>query len=574
MEREVTLNIRKVMEHHAHIINKERKDQLLVFNEAQEDVYRVIAENKAKGKRSLILILKARQLGMSTFTEGLGTTMCVMKPNQSMFIMTHEEKASQQLYGMAHYYYENFPDWLKQDAQVIKDNQSLMSFTNGSKIQTMVASPNSSGTGRGQTFTYAHLSEFDWWNGDALSILAGVLSACTKDAIVIIETTANGCGNFKKLWDKAVSDKMAGKENEWIPLFYAWNTDKQYRKPYTGFELTLEEERLKSKYGLDNEQIAWRRSKIETEFAGNVALFNQEFPLTPEEAFISSGKCIFDLNVIRERKEELISKGVQIEDKGYFTYNVDFDHYTNERKLTEIKWVSDYRNGYINLYKKVGKRLPYILSVDPAGDGSDFTAVNVLDCRSCEQVSIMHRNALQSFEIACQVYCLGKYYNDALVGSETNFAPEVMSHLKELGYPNLYVMQGDQNNIMLSRDKKYGFRTTTVTRPYLISMLIEYINQNSHLINDFETLCEAENFVRVYKVIDGKTKQKEQANAGAHDDLLMSLGIALYMRDSGQQSFELLPDTEIEVKKVSEFDRYFGLTGYFEESEGDYLTYD
>ena len=560
------------MENHCHIINKERKDQLLIFNEAQDDVFRVIQANKAKGKRSLILILKARQLGMSTFTEGLGTTLCVMYPNQSMFIMTHEEKASQQLYGMAHYYYENFPSWLKQDCEVIKDNQSLMSFTNGSKIQTMVASPNSSGTGRGQTFTFAHLSEFDWWNGDALGILAGVLSACTKDAIVIIETTANGCGNFKKLWDKAVNDKLEDKENEWIPLFYAWHTDKNYRKEYTGFELTKEELRLKKLYDLDNEQLAWRRSKIETEFAGDVALFNQEFPASPEDAFISSGKCIFDLNVVGERKGELRESPV-MEDKGYFLYDIEYDSYLNERKIKNYKWVSDHKNGYITLHKKAGKRLPYVLAVDPAGDGSDFTAMTVLDNRSCEQVCVTHANGLQSFEIACQAYCLGMYYNEALIASETNFAPEVMTNLKELGYPNLYITQTEGNNMLNGLQKKYGFRTTTVTRPYLISMLIEYVNKNSSLLNNYQTLIEAENFVRVYKVIDGKTKQKEQANAGAHDDLLMSLGIALYVRDSNQQTFDLLPETEVYEEKISEFDRMFG-TYDFNESEGEYLTYD
>ena len=572
MGQELKLNIRKVMENHAHIINKKREDQLLVFNEAQEDVYRVIAENKAKGKRSLILILKARQLGMSTFTEGLGTTMCVMKPNQSMFIMTHEEKASQQLYGMAHYYYENFPSWLKQEAQVIKDNQSLMSFTNGSKIQTMVASPNSSGTGRGQTFTFAHLSEFDWWNGDALGILAGVLSACTQDAIVIIETTANGCGNFKKLWDKAVNDKLEGKENEWIPLFYGWNTDKQYRKPYNGFELTKEEERLKREHNLDYEQLAWRRSKIETEFAGDVALFRQEFPLTAEEAFISSGQCIFDLNAVQDRKAELREKEVAFDDKGYFRYSLEFDSLTNERKISEFKWVSDYRNGYITKHKVEDKKTPYVMSIDPAGDGSDFTAMNVLNNRNCEQCVVTHANGLSSFEIACQAYCLGMTYNEALVASETNFAPEVMTYLKELGYPKLYITQSDGNQIGVTMQKKYGFRTTTVTRPHLISMLIEYVNKNSHLINNYQTLVEAENFVRVYKTIDGKTRQKEQANAGQHDDILMSLGIALYIRDSNQQTFDELESYEEPERRVSEFDRVFGFNDY--EGEGDYLTYD
>ena len=563
------------MENHAHIINKERKDQLLTFNQAQDDIYNVIKRRRAEGKPCYILVLKARQLGMSTFTEGLGTTMCVMYPNQSMFIMTHEEKASQQLYGMAHYYYENFPEWLKAEAEVIKDNQSLMSFTNGSKIQTMVASPNSSGTGRGQTFTFAHLSEFDWWNGDAMSILAGVLSACTKDAIVIIETTANGCGNFKKMWDEAVKQKLDGEDDGWIPLFYPWHTDTNYRMPYSGFELTPEEERLKKKFNLDLEQIAWRRNMIKTRFSGDVTLFNQEFPATPEEAFISSGKCIFDLNKIAERKEQLRELTNPFIDKGYFLYDLSFDSFTHERKLRDIRWVSDYKNGYITIYKKVENRHPYTLAVDPAGDGSDFTAGVCLDNRSASQVCVLHANGMQSFEIACQAYCLGIHYNEALLGAETNFAPEIMTYLKELGYPNLYIQGNDTNDVASKFGTKYGFRTTTVTRPHLISMLIEYINKSNYLVNDYQTLVEAENFVRVYKLVDGKTKQKEQANAGQHDDLLMSLGICLYMRDSSQASFELLPEKiEEDSGEITMYDIIFGRKKAYKEDEGVYMTYD
>ena len=574
MVEKLYLNTRKIMENHAHIINKDRKDQVLTFNQAQDDIYKVIAERKKEGKPCFILVLKARQLGMSTFTEGLGTTLCIQYPNQSMFIMTHEEKASQQLYSMAHYYYDNFPDYLLEDCKIVKDNQSLFSFTNGSKIQTMVASPNSSGTGRGQTFTFAHLSEFDWWNGDAMSILAGVLSACTKDAIVIIETTANGCGNFKKLWDQATANKLKGNDDGWIPLFYPWHTDNNYRDPYNGFELTKDEERLKAKFNLDNEQIAWRRNMIATRFAGNVTLFQQEFPATPEEAFISSGQCIFDLNKIAERKEDLRNKSVTFEDKGYYLYRIDYDSTYNERKLTDIKWVSDYKNGYITKFKMPENRHPYILSIDPAGDGSDYTAMQVLDNRDCKQSCTLHNQNMTSFEIACQAYCLGMEYNEALIGAETNFAPEVMSYLKELGYQNLYIATNEAHNMEKRIEKKYGFRTTTVTRPYVISMLIEHINNNTYLINDYQTLIEAENFVRVIKLIDGRSKQKEQANTGQHDDLLMSLGIALYIRDSNQQTFELLPEKDInDFKPKTEFDRIFGNEQFYEEDEG-YMIYD
>lgn len=584
------LNVRKVMESHCHIINKEKKDQVLIFNSAQEELYEEIRRCKKDKKPAYFLILKARQLGMSTFTENFGMTLNVMYPNQSMFIMTQEQDASDQLYSMSHYTYENFPSWLKSNASIVKDNQSMMLLTNGSKLQVMVASANAKGTGRGQTFTYAHLSEFDWWGGNVMQTLNGVLSACTEDAIVIIETTANGCGNFKKLWDRAVERKNNGQETLWNPLFFAWFQDSKYESDYYE-EITLDKEEKqlieifkKDKHTKDMpyeqwiRKLIWRRRKIELACNGDINLFHQEFPSTPEEAFISSGQCIFDLNAINKRKADLNEANLANLgrfDKGYFLYKIKYDEYSHQRKPFDIKWKSDNINGYITLFKTVEHRHPYVLAIDPAGDGSDYTAINVLDNRSCEQVCTLHMQNMSTLEIACQAYAIGEYYNNALIASETNFAPEVMSTLLELGYDNLYVMQADGNDMNQGSKKRFGFKTTQITRPYVISFLIEYVNKSSQLINSYATLIEAENFVRVVKTIDGRTKDKAQANAGQHDDLLMSLGIALYIRDSGQQTFDLLEETQYDIydPEMIQFRQLFGEDDS-NSNGGDYLTYD
>ena len=584
------LNVRKVMETHCHIINKEKKDQVLIFNSAQEELYEEIRRCKKEKKPAYFLILKARQLGMSTFTENFGMTLNVMYPNQSMFIMTQEQDASDQLYSMSHYTYENFPNWLKSNASIVKDNQSMMLLTNGSKLQVMVASANAKGTGRGQTFTYAHLSEFDWWGGNVMQTLNGVLSACTEDAIVIIETTANGCGNFKKLWDRAVERKNNGQETLWNPIFFAWFQDVKYESDYYE-EITLDKEEKqlieifkKDKHTKDMpyeqwiRKLIWRRRKIELACNGDINLFHQEFPSTDVEAFVSSGQCIFDLNSINKRKmdlNEVNMANLGRFDKGYFLYKIKYDEYSHQRKPYDIKWKSDSINGYITLFKAVEHRHPYVLAIDPAGDGSDYTAINVLDNRSSEQVCTLHMQNMSTLEIACQAYAIGQYYNNALIASETNFAPEVMSTLLELGYDNLYVMQADGNDMNQGNKKRFGFKTTQITRPYVISFLVEYVNKSSQLINSYATLIEAENFVRVVKTIDGRTKDKAQANAGQHDDLLMSLGIALYIRDSGQQTFDLLEETQYDIydPEMIQFRQLFGEDDS-NSNGGDYLTYD
>ena len=83
-----------------------------------------------------------------------------------------------------------------------------------------------------------------------------------------------------------------------------------------------------------------------------------------------------------------------------------------------------------------------------------------------------------------------------------------------------------------------------------------------------------ENFVRTSKMINGKAIYKEQANIGKHDDLLMALGIALYVRSTGQQTFQLLPDEEAEKKSsYGVLDWIYGKANT-NEKEDSYLTYE
>ena len=108
----------------------------------------------------------------------------------------------------------------------------------------------------------------------------------------IIESTANGFGNpFHTMWDGAVKGI-----NGFVPFFSAWFETDEYRtEPPEGFERTYEEIELAERFGLDDAQLYWRRLKIG---ANGPDMFKQEYPATPEEAFLASGRPVFDPEVI------------------------------------------------------------------------------------------------------------------------------------------------------------------------------------------------------------------------------------------------------------------------------------
>lgn len=224
------------------------------------------------------------------------------------------------------------------------------------------------------------------------------------------------------------------------------------------------------------------------------------------------GKTVFDAKAIQNRLEHL-EKPLKI---GYFAY--DYDGMT----LTNIHWVNDPK-GYIRLY-----RLPntpcvtaYCMGGDTAGDGSDFFTAHVLDARTGEQAAVL-KHQFDADQYTRQVYCLGMYYRQALIGIEANFDSYPIRELQRLGYPRQYVRLAQDSNTG-KMERRFGFKTTSLTRPTAISRLIELVREHCDLIRDEDTLEELLTIVR-------NEKGRIEAPIGGHDDQMMGLAIAHEVR--------------------------------------------
>jgi phage terminase large subunit len=121
------------------------------------------------------------------------------------------------------------------------------------------------------------------------------------------------------------------------------------------------------------------------------------------------------------------------------------------------------------------------------------------------------------------MYCLGKYYKDALIGIEANFDSFPIKELQRLGYPLQYVRE-TQDTYTGKTEKRFGFKTTSLTRPTIISRLIEIVREHCYTINDKATLEELLTIVR-------NEKGRIEAAEGTHDDLMMGLAIAHQIRE-------------------------------------------
>lgn len=254
----------------------------LELNEAQQYIHDRVEEQRAKTGKVRAIVLKGRQQGCSTYIEGRFYWRVTHTRGVRAFILTHEEEATNNLFEIATRYHDNCPALVKPSCGA--SNAKELHFDlldSGYKVGTA----GNKAVGRSSTVQFFHGSEVGFWP-NAQQHAAGIIQAIPDElgTEVFKESTANGVGNyFHKEWQ----DAEAGL-SEYIAIFVPWYWQKEYRKEVPeGFALDHEEQIYKDAYGLNLEQMAWRRAKI-IELKDPI-LFKQEYPATAAEAFQVSG---------------------------------------------------------------------------------------------------------------------------------------------------------------------------------------------------------------------------------------------------------------------------------------------
>jgi hypothetical protein len=526
----MNINTRQYIEEYIKIRDKAGAIIDFKLNEPQQRLYDIIKEQRELKKPVRIIILKARQMGFSTLTESILFKETATKFNINTGIIAHKEEATTNLFNMSKRIYSNLPEDMKPALRNSNAKELIFDNYEGtglkSKIKCMTAGAD--GVGRSDTFNNLHISELAFWTGDKKATMTGLLQAVPNlpNTMIIIESTANGFEYYQELWQMAVNG-----ESDFIPLFVGWNELEEYKMAYTGFSLTEEEKKLQELYNLSLEQLTWRRWCINNNCGGDIEQFKQEYPINPQEAFLSTGNCIFNKEKIIERMQRL---PVPIT-RGYFEYNIEE---AAKGKMIDIKFIPD-KKGCITIYKKPNLS-KYVIGGDTAGDtlGDEFS-VDVIDAKTMEQVASLEMQTDEDL-YAKQVYCLGYCYHSksitgeiqpALVAIETNFSTYPQKELERLGYTNFYIREVF-DNYSKSTTKQFGFLTNKKTKPIILSNLVQLVREDVNIFNHKKTLDQMITMVK-------KENGKQEAEQGFHDDKVMSVAIAYHA--VGQVLFDKEP---------------------------------
>ncbi|MBB6253024.1 hypothetical protein [Nitrospirillum iridis] len=475
----------------------------LRLNAAQEILMAAIEKQLRETGMIRIIILKARQQGLSTMVGGYIYFKTSQKRGQKALVVTHEAEATQTLFTMTRRYHENVPDILRPSTSYSSKKELVFDRLDSAY---KIATAGSDSVSRGDTIQQAHLSEVAFWpKNKAREIYNGLDQAIPKapDTSLFIESTADGVsGLFYELWQGAVAGT-----NGLLPVFIPWFIMGEYREePPEGFSRTPAEDDeaarvLKvSGFKLDDAQLFWRRRKVA---AVGIDLFNQEYPACAEDAFITSGRPVFEPEVIRDMQD-------------------DAPEEPHGRMMVEGDTLIPHSRGPLTCYLPFDEGETYYVGADPGGAtgvfSQDYSVAQVLDSQH-RQVAV-YRDRVHPDHFAEVLNAIGRFFNEArIIVENNNHGLLTCTRLgKDLAYPNFYT-EMVVDKITDRETVKLGFTTSVKTKPLVINKLRATIRDRDITLYDRDTLRELQTFITT-------ENGSMEAERGEHDDTVMALALA------------------------------------------------
>ncbi len=503
-----------------YILTKERGVVRLgdVMNHAQRNFLQRCQTQLRTNGRIRACVLKARQIGLSTIIEAIIFCMSMLWDNLNSLIISHEKDSAEALLGMTRRYWETYP-WKDMHVEKYSGKQQLSWSDTGSNVQ--VATAKNVNAGRSRTIHCMHASEVAFYD-DPETLMTGLRQTIPTRGLsaVFYESTANGVGNFFHRTCVAAMKNTS----EYEFFFYPWHEHPEYTAEFIPdierakfMNLTdLDEEELTLRaMGINDDRLIWRRYAIENLCQGDVEKFHQEYPTTPHEAFVSTGRNVFSLpDLLGHYAPKRGIRGRLI------------------RRNNQVSFVED-RKGWLTVYVKPSRDLSwgqYLIGADATHTVTGDNAVGqVINRRTKEQVAVYMRK-VDPIQFGKDLQLLGTWYHTALIAPEREGPGyATVGCIAGDNYANLY--QGQ--NIISAKghtSDALGWSTNSVTKHHAIQTLRRLVNEPiiemagayyGLTIHDEDTLAEMRDFVT-----DNTGKGYENSGQSLHDDHVMALAIA------------------------------------------------
>lgn len=469
-----------------------------VLNRAQRRLWALIQRQKTTTGMVRIIILKGRQMGLSTAVAGYFYQAVTQLQAQKASVVTHHADSTRALFDMTLRYHTHTPSQLRQPTSYSSRRELVFERLDSSYV---VGTAGGSGVGRGETINHLHVSELAFWGAGAKETFNGLYQSVPHmpGSSVIIESTAQGMsGAFAEMWRGAVAG-----ENGFEPIFLPWYIEPQYRDVVPpGWKRSFVEQELVDKHGLDDGQLAFRRRQV---YLGSVQAFQQEYPATVHEAFVSKSRCVFNPDQLVE-----ILKGLPPE-------------------IGKLAWMGDqwiqHPGGELLVWEGYDNSKSYYIGCDVALGlaHGDFSVAQVLDGAG-NQVA-RWRGHIEPDLFADVIDALGRSYGAARVVVELNGPGLLTAHRlhEDLNYPDLWVDK-TVDRITNKETTKLGFTTSLKSKGMIVNELRAAIRDEEVILNDRTTVLELQTFVVTES---GKLEGDDKC----FDDCVIALALATHINE-------------------------------------------
>jgi hypothetical protein len=469
----------------------------LRLNNAQVDYY--------EHRTNRDIILKPRQLGFTTLVSALYFADCILRPNTVSVLVAHDIDSTEKIFGIVQMFWQHLPDDVKAKLgrPEYANRREFKWPGNGSSF--FVGTAGSGTFGHGLTINNLHCSEVSRWKKPDETLI-GLLEAVPEGGRVVMESTANGVGNyFHDLWVAA-----ADGQSDYAPQFYTWWEEPEYRMAGEPLgDLSEDEKRLRTTWGLDDDQLRWRRSKLRTLRDH----FDEQYPENWMTCFLASGRCCFDLRFLTA-----LAKSIAAAPRARVLPSL-------RRRERETSFAP----ATVAVWQDPVPGRAYVIGAD-IGEGlaeGDASCAYVMDVDRGEEVAELHGRVAPD-RFGELLAALGWHYNTALLAVErNNHGHSTLNTLRNvMHYPRLYYhVSYDQVG---KAKPRLGWPTDAATKPILVDDLVSAVVGGQLKVHSGGFVEEAMTFVTT-------DTGSQEAMEGKHDDRVIAMGIAWQARKRGKK---------------------------------------
>lgn len=539
---------------HTYVIKTKVIGERVLFkpNYAQRRMWDDVIEPAIRANRPLrVIILKARQLGFSTFIQMLFYAWCELESVRNAITVSYSEDSTVELFQKT--IFTRRHHWFPWPHR--RDRSNKLELTNESSMHAQTAGTDT--VGRSHTFHYAHCSEVPMWV-DADEAFTSLLQAVPDQpgTCIFIESTARGAtGPFYDQWRAAERG-----ESGYAPFFAPWFWDPEYvidvpvdaRRAFEE-QMDFDERLLVSQFKLTLEQLHWRRRCIKDKCAGSVKKFQQEYPSTAEEAFLTSGSPCFDAHAV--------ARLAQNARPALWTGEISLLKPRTGGESFECNLVRT-PAGHLRIWDHADPGREYVIGADVAegrvrdknlsarrklisyGDRQpDYSSASVVELHTGLHVASWH-GTVNPHEFASILHAMGLHFNNALLVVEVNGPgyATVICLVEQMRYPKMYRTRQYAVSEASGLATEFGWRTLPQTREQLMFQITQALDEGNLFTRDAKLIDEM-------RTMERDPNGLPRAMGSNKDDRVFSFALAMQGRYDVFGGRQERPGTQRAVKR-------------------------